>query len=240
MNSPLAGVAYWPGCTVRDVLKSVAEAAERVFKAAGVSYATVSEGCCGMPLYLAGDSGIAKEVMQKAVGELSRFELVVTSCPACYRAFKLVAGELGVEAPRTLHFSEFAWELISSGRLEPSRLERVRATYQDPCDLGRGCGVYDEPRRVIGSVAGEFKEMPFSGEDATCCGGGGLMRSAFPMVAVEVAAEKVRSEVLPLGVNAIVTACPFCSLTLSDGCRALGAELKVLSVEELIAEAIAK
>lgn len=240
MNPPLEEVAYWPGCTVRDILRDVGKAAEDVLRAAGVDYAVVSEGCCGMPLYMAGDGDGARRVMQEAVYELSRFGLVVTSCPSCYRAFKLVAGELGVEAPKALHFSEFAWELLSSGQLKLSRLEGVRATYQDPCELGRTCGVYDEPRRVIEALVGEFREMPLSREEATCCGGGGLMRVAFPIVAVEVAAEKLRSEVLPLGVEAVVTACPFCLLTLSDGCRALGAELRVVTIEELLAEAVAR
>ena len=48
-----------------------------------------------------------------------------------------------------------------------------RVTYHDPCDLGRHCGIYEEPRQTIRKIAPNFIELPHNHVDALCCGAGG-------------------------------------------------------------------
>ena len=72
--------------------------------------------------------------------------------------------DAGVEV---LHISQFLknfnFDVIS---------EKV-VTYHDTCDLGRHCGIYEEPREIIRKIAPDFVEMSHSRADAPCCGAGG-------------------------------------------------------------------
>ena len=56
-----------------------------------------------------------------------------------------------------------------SGSLALKGLE-LTVTYHDPCDLGRHCEIYEEPRETIRKIAPNFVEMPHHHVDALCCG----------------------------------------------------------------------
>jgi Fe-S oxidoreductase len=55
-----------------------------------------------------------------------------------------------------MHHTEYINELIKSGRLK-LRKDDLKVVYHDPCELGRGCGIYDEPREVLKSVSNLVK-----------------------------------------------------------------------------------
>ena len=62
-----------------------------------------------------------------------------------------------------------------------------RVTYHDPCDLGRHCGTYEEPRNTIRKIAPNFVELPSNRENALCCGAGGGVRGAYPKNSIAMA-----------------------------------------------------
>jgi hypothetical protein len=64
-------------------------------------------------------------------------------------------------------------------------------TYHDSCYLGRGCGIYDAPRKILSFLGYEIKEMKDSKENSFCCGScGGLVRTN-PELADKVAKERI-------------------------------------------------
>ncbi len=73
---------------------------------------------------------------------------LVTSCPICYKVFK-ESYYLDVEV---LHHTQFIKNLIDEGSVKMNFLNK-RVTYHTPCELGRGSGVYDEPKEVLRHVA---------------------------------------------------------------------------------------
>lgn len=79
----------------------------------------------------------------------------------------------------------------------------------------------------------ELVEMPRNKENSWCCGAGGGVKSGYPDWAVEVSVERVK-EAEQLGVEAILSACPFCERNLTDAVNNLGLKLKVLDVVELV------
>ncbi|MGH7281443.1 MAG: heterodisulfide reductase-related iron-sulfur binding cluster [Polyangiaceae bacterium] len=94
----------------------------------------------------------------------------------------------------------------SLGSLATLRAD-VRVRYHDPCQLGRGLGVYEAPRavltRILGKAPEEFDERR---ERATCSGAGGLLPSTMRDTSKRIAASRA-SEHRKLGGGLVVTAC---------------------------------
>ena len=203
-----------------------------IFEAAGeeVWWADREGGvCCGRPLKLAGETDSARKMM-KYNADLFRkhgITTLVTSCPICLKVFREDYDLPGIEI---LHHSEYILRLIRAGRLS---LEHgaMRFTYHDPCELGRGSGIYDEPRRVIEAV-GTLLEPAHTREDALCCGSsvGNTVISDGDQVRI---ATSVADELTATGADAIVTACPLCKKALVRGTTT-----EVCDLAEIVAKRI--
>jgi Fe-S oxidoreductase len=138
-----------------------------------------------------------------------------------------------VEFPlKTVHMMSFIRDMLREGRISFTDPVDIKLVYHDPCYLGRkGSDLYDEPREVLSAIPGlELVEPAMTRRQATCCGGGGLVRPVYPRICLEVAKEKLDQQFLPLGVDGVVSACPFCYLNLKEGAEDLPG--KPLSVHD--------
>jgi Fe-S oxidoreductase len=83
----------------------------------------------------------------------------------------------------------------------------AQAWYHDPCQLGRGLGVYDQPRallcRALGRAPDEFERRR---EDGRCSGAGGLLPITMPDVARTIAEGRM-AEHDAQGGGTVITAC---------------------------------
>ncbi|MFR8804190.1 MAG: (Fe-S)-binding protein, partial [Anaerovoracaceae bacterium] len=139
-------VMYFAGCMTHltpRIIKSV----EKVFKSAGVNYIFADRDggiCCGRPLMLAGKTNAAYETISANRKMIlgSGCRTLVLSCPICYKIFK---DEYALEGVEVLHYTQFIKRLVDEGKLKLTAGDE-RIVYHDPCELGRGCGVYKEPR----------------------------------------------------------------------------------------------
>ncbi len=68
---------------------------------------------------------------------------------------------------------------------------------------------------------------------SSCCGGGGGLPSLKPNMALEIADRKLSKEVLPLGVEALVTSCPMCYLNFKFTSMKKKMPLKVYDLSEI-------
>jgi Fe-S oxidoreductase len=111
-------------------------------------------------------------------------------------------------------------------KLRPvSTTERLR--YHDACALGRGLGLYNEPRRLLEAVSGEPPlEFELNRELARCSGGGGILPVSMPQVASHAARRRVQ-EHEGLGGGQLVTAC---ASSLSMFRREGGAAVDLMTV----------
>ena len=78
--------------------------------------------------------------------------------------------------------------------------------YHDSCALGRGLGLYDEPRALLSRVVGTALELETEREHARCSGGGGILPVSMPDVA-KAAARRLVDEHARLGGGTLVTGC---------------------------------
>lgn len=214
----------------------------KILRAAKVSFNVFPQNiCCGSPARRIGDIEQARaqaEMVSAAFGSSGSHDVVV-SCSGCYRAFTKDYPALMSQAPAftTSHTVQLIDKLIAEDRLVLGSLNK-RITYHDPCHLGRHCGVYDEPRRILRAIPGvELIEMEWNRKTSRCCGAGGGLKAARPADAAEIASRRIR-EAKETGASVLVTACPFCVNNLSDGARLVGSDIEVRTIESLVSELV--
>ena len=122
--------------------------------------------------------------------------------------------------------------MISTGRLTLKHTDE-KVTYHDPCELGRGSGIYDAPRDVISAVA-NLVEPDQTRENALCCGSS-VANAVIDDPAQVGIAEAVDAELEATGAERIVTACPLCKKALGRG-----TQLPVVDLAEVVAGAVAE
>lgn len=237
-------IGYFVGCTIAKFAKNIYNATIKVFNNLSIEFEVLGEKqCCGMPLIISGHEEKAKEHAKNIIKNIAEEKVssIVTSCPACYRAFSEYYPEmLNSNLPfKTYHFTQFIYKIIKEERFNIKRTLLMKVTYHDPCELGRYSKIYEEPRTIIKSIPSiNLVELEFNREKSTCCGAGGLLKAIYPQVAVEIAKEKIETEIIPLNIDAIITACPFCYLNLRNGIREREDSLEIYNIEEILALAI--
>lgn len=207
-------VMYFAGCMTHltpRIIKSV----EKVFKSAGVNYIFADRDggiCCGRPLMLAGKTNAAYETISANRKMIlgSGCRTLVLSCPICYKIFK---DEYALEGVEVLHYTQFIKRLVDEGKLKLTAGDE-RIVYHDPCELGRGCGVYKEPREVL-AQAGTLVKATKEGDESICCGGslGSLTLDTRDRAKIT---ESSVANLLANNPQTIVTACPLCLKTFSE------------------------
>ncbi len=248
-------VAYFVGCAANLIYPESARAAVEVLNRAGVDVVVPkSQGCCGTPVFNAGDFVTAREMAARNIEALrgSGAEAVVTACASCGLTLKREYAELlgfedGVGMPvydlteylalrggAASESREAAESSKSTGFSESAAPSgRVRVTYHDPCHLVRGQGVYEEPRQILRAIPWvEFVEM----RDADrCCGGGGSFSLSHYDLSKAVGRRKVEA-IREADVDIVTTECQACVMQLTDMLAQAGMDVAVISVAELAAQ----
>jgi Fe-S oxidoreductase len=206
------GVLYFAGC-MTQLTPSILRATASLLDKAGVSWKMMDPDgglCCGRPLMMAGRTEQARELIAKNVEIIraSGCDTLLLSCPICYRVFK---EDYPLEGIRVVHHSVFFQELIAAGKLPVRHEDGLRLVWHDPCELGRGCGIYEQPRVAL-AAAGELVEAGKHHAESICCGGSlGSLSLSFeqrrPMT------QNALENLTVADPDQIVTGCPLCLAT---------------------------
>jgi len=153
-------------------------------------------GCCGAWQRAAGAPAAADAARQRLASELGDAGRLLVLDPRC-------ALELSEFSPTTLV------ELAArhSERFAVARETPADVRYHDSCALGRGLGLYEEPRSLLARVTGQAPlELENTRQLARCSGGGGVLPVSMPEVA-RAAASRLAGEHARLGGGTLVTSC---------------------------------
>ena len=242
-----AKIVYFVGCVTAfyPMVQDIARSFARILEAAGVDFTILGgeEWCCGYPLLSAGHKKDAEEFMRHNIERIKEMgvEGVVMTCPGCYQIWKDEYYNISGNKPPfdIFHSTEFIVELIKKKKIAFKGLENS-ITYHDPCDLGRNCGIFDEPRQIIDEIPGlSFVELPDNREYCNCCGSGGDLLASNQDLSLDIARRKV-NEVLDIGAQTVVTACPSCVRAITMAKMADKTPLEVLDITQIVWQAMVK
>ena len=198
-----------------------------------VDYTLIDEVCC---------SGVLEDVGYQINDDLARLNIerilktgaktIITGCPYCSRTFnnKTQYAELKEKGVKVLHISQFLKDADFGVQTDK------RVTYHDPCDLGRHCGIYEEPREIIRKIAPNFVEMENHHANALCCGAGGGVRGAYAKNSIAMARRRLE-QAEAIGAEVVLTECNSCVHNLSNA-KLRKQKFKIFNISQFVCELI--
>ena len=222
-------IALFTGCMVDYRLPEIGIALLKVMEYNDVDVVVPTDQvCCGSPLLRTGQTDAVPDVVKRNQEVFKDYDTIVTVCAGCGSTLKNDYPKYGVNL-NVIDISEFLAERLNTEDMKPLNM---RVTYHDPCHLVRGQGISKEPREILRKIKGlEFVEMEIPDQ---CCGAGGGVRAGKPEIAAGLGKKKV-DMVKDLGVDAVVTICPFCEYNIRDSLEKAGiTNVKVLNILKLL------
>ncbi|MGC8802299.1 MAG: (Fe-S)-binding protein [Bacteroidales bacterium] len=223
-------ILYFAGC-MTHLVPAIKKAMITILNQSGYSWQMLDANesvCCGRPLLLAGQIAAANQVIINTRSLIERIHarMLVTSCPICLKTFK----ENYRLRMKVLHHTQFINLLQKQQRIDLIRKE-IKVKYHDPCELGRGMNVYNEPREVLNGIA-HLLPTGYEKEKALCCGGS-LGNTFIDVDTKQQIAANTLQQMNVYAIDYLVTACPLCQKTFSSV-----SAVPVKDIAELTAENI--
>lgn len=207
-----AEYVYFVGCVGAYREDEATMAALELLDRLDVDYTLIDEVCCSGVLEDVGYQ-INQNLVRKNIDRIlaTGAKSVITGCPYCWRTFNnkpqyAELKEKGIDIIHTSQFlNQFDWNVKTDKRV----------TYHDPCDLGRHCHIYEEPRVTIRKIAPNFVEMPHNRANALCCGAGGGVRGAYAKNSIAMARRRLQ-EVEEIDAEVVLSECNSCIHNLAN------------------------
>lgn len=235
-------IMYFVGCLpYYDILFSdigvatinAAKATVKILNRIGtVPVILARERCCGHDLLWSGDLENFKRLAENNINEIKKsgVKKIIFSCPEGYRTFKLDYPKYFDCDFEVQYISDVIDDAIIKGKLAFKNIDKV-VTFQDPCRLGRHCGIYESPRRVITAVPKvKLVEMPQNRKQAMCCGVSAWMNCSFYSKKIQMLRLK---EAKDTGADLFVLSCPKCEIHFNCAMReeSLRDEVKIKTTQ---------
>jgi Fe-S oxidoreductase len=223
-------VLFFAGC-MTHLTPAIKNSMVKILDASGLNYKFMDEEggvCCGRPLMLAGQDKEARELINfnSQLIWKSGAQLLVTSCPICYKIFK----ESYYLDAEVLHHSQFIKRLIDKDALKLNFI-RKKVAYHSPCELGRGSAVYEDPKFVLNHVS-RLEITNYEDSDSLCCGGSLANMKLSSAQRTKIASDAAKNLTIN-NPDILATACPLCKKTFSGV-----TSTRVADISEIVAESI--
>lgn len=227
-------ILYYPGCLSKYVLKAETANYIKILNEIGIDFIMLpDELCCGSPVF---NAGYEKEAIKLARKNLELFKKhnitrIITNCPACFKTFNEYKDMLPDWKIKVEHITKIILDYIIKKKIYFQIKEK--ASYHDPCHLGRHSGIYDEPREILSRLGYEIVEMKNNRENALCCGGGAGLKANNPELADKIARERIK-QAKEINVNKIITTCPLCFSHMDENAK----DIEIVEFSYVIADAL--
>ncbi|MEV0316206.1 (Fe-S)-binding protein [Nonomuraea fuscirosea] len=242
LDLPIGGESIlFVDCEAAFARTSVPRSVARILSLAGYEFGLMNEQwCCGGP---AAEMGYDEQARRFARHNLDDWRAagvrrVLVLDPHDYITFtedypRYFGDAYDIEIVLVV---ELLAELIREGRLTPHVPVERTVTYHDPCRLNKRKGVWREPREILRAIPGlTFHDVDRVSQWSYCSGGGGGLPVEKPELTAKISEQRV-GKAAELGVDTLVSACPWAERPLSDAGRARS--IDVVDLHELLAESL--
>ena len=248
-NNSRGRVGFFTGCLIDYRMQSTGKALIDVLNRNGIDVIVPKEQwCCASPAFRTGDLNTAHaaarrvtEIFETAM-EKYNFDTVVVACAGCGKTLRedhypLIDEERGTPPKfKVYDLAEYLLDVIGKENIVPPKGEiKLKITYHEPCHLGRGQGVVDQPIELLKMIPGvEYIDDPYKNR---CCGAGGGLRAGQRELSMKIATTR-KEYIEATGADMVTTECPFCTIQLNDMMKST--EMKVRYIPDLLAESYRK
>ncbi len=235
-------VALFVTCLVDMFRPSVGFATVKLLEDAGCTVEVPqAQTCCGQPAYNSGDRATARAMARAMIAAFEGFDYVVAPSGSCAVQIRKDYPQLFPEgdpfaararavAERTHEITSFLTDVL--GVTSVPQTASVSATYHDSCSGLRSLGVHDQPRTLLGSVAGlELTEMV---EADVCCGFGGTFCVKYPDISNVMVGDKTRN-IAATGADLVLAGDLGCLMNMAGKASREGRAFRARHVVEVLA-----
>jgi Fe-S oxidoreductase/nitrate reductase gamma subunit len=200
------------------------------------------ESNAGNDIRRVGEEGLYEVLAGANIAALegASFKTIVTTDPHSYNTIRNEYPDFGGKY-EIQHYTSFVRQLFAAGKLKVTRPLNVRATFHDPCHLGRFNKGYEAPRELLRLLGCELVEMGRCRDNSFCCGaGGGRIWIPDPVGTEKPAQNRIKEAAAIPGLEVYVVSCPKDLTMFEDALKTTGNEGKFVVKEliELIREAV--
>jgi Fe-S oxidoreductase len=220
-------------------LQEVSHTVARILHDADVSFGILyeDERNAGNDVRRVGEEGLFEMLREQNLEVLAKaqFDEIFTTDP---HTLNTLRNEYALDVP-VRHYTEVFVELLRSSALQPAPLN-MRATYHDPCYLGRYNDVTEAPRELLRAIGCDVVEMPRNRQNSFCCGAGGGRIWMDDSGLTERPSENRIREASTLDVDLFVVSCPKDFTMYTDAAKTVGCDdrLRVADIAQLLDRAL--
>ena len=235
-------VALFVTCLVDLHRPTVGFAAIRLLEQVGCAVDVPRvQTCCGQPAYNSGDRATSRAIAAGVIAAFEGYDYVVVpsgSCggmiahhyPGLFADDPAMRAHAEALAGRTHELVGFLVDVMGMTTVE-ARFDGA-ATYHDSCSGLREMGLKQQPRALLGSVAGlELREMA---EPEVCCGFGGTFCVKYPEISTRMVSDKA-ADVTATGADMLLAGDLGCLLNMAGRLSREGSPVAVRHVAEVLA-----
>lgn len=234
---------YWMGCYggYDPRGQNIAQSVVSLLTQAGVKFAVLGpkEKCTGDPARRLGEEALYQMLAAENIENMNNFKVkkVIANCPHCFNTIKNEYPQFGGNFEVVNH-TELLSDLVSQGKLKPTKEVNEEVVYHDPCYLGRYNRIFDAPRKVLKSIPGlKLVELDRKKERSFCCGAGG------GKIWMEEEAPRVNwnrfEEVESKNPDSVAVACYFCDTMFEDAAKQAGNEdIQIKDISVILRESV--
>ncbi len=249
VENPRGRVAFFTGCLIDYRMQNTGKALIEVLNRNHIDV-IVPKGqwCCASPAFRTGDmhtaTAAAERVTEIFEHAMEKWDLdtVVVACAGCGKTLRedhrpLIEKKHG-EPPKfkVYDLAEYLLDIVGKENIVPPKGEiKMKITYHEPCHLGRGQGVVDQPIELLKMIPGvEYIDDPYKNR---CCGAGGGVRAGLRDLSMKIAKTK-KEYIEATGADMVTTECPFCTIQIRDILK--GTAIETRYIPDLLAESYRK